>query len=115
MTLPRKLGSTALAAALAGLLGAAPAPSTKPIPGLAEELSPPIRITAGDQFIDVDTGHAAPFFGDIDGDGVKDLLVGQFSGGKMRIYHNSGTNAAPKFDKFTWFQAGGEDGKVPYG
>ncbi len=34
------------------------------------------RIKANGEFIDVNTGHAAPYFTDFDGDGVKDLLVG---------------------------------------
>ena len=84
-------------------------------PPASDELAPPVRITAGGKPINVDIGHAAPFFADIEGRGVKDLLVGQFGDGKLRIYRNVGTNTEPKFDKFTWFLDGQDSGKVPAG
>ena len=84
-------------------------------PAASETLSPGVKILAGTQPIDVEIGHAAPFYTDFDGDGVNDLLVGQFGQGKLRIYRNSGTNADPKFDKFQFFQAGGQDATVPFG
>jgi hypothetical protein len=71
---------------------------------------------AAGQPIDVQLdGHSAPFVGDFDGDGVKDLLVGQFQDGKLRIYRNLGTNARPRFKTYTWFQDGAETGRVPVG
>lgn len=48
---------------------------------LSDELAAPVRIEAAGKPIDTDTGHAAPFVGDFDGDGVRDLLVGQFGDG----------------------------------
>ena len=95
---------------LGAVLGLAP-PETQG----SEELAPPLKITAGGKPINVDIGHAAPFFADIEGRGVKDLLVGQFGDGKLRIYRNVGTNTEPKFDKFTWFLDGKEGGTVPAG
>ena len=71
----------------------------------ATDLAPPVRVMAGGKPIDVD-GSAAPFFGDFDGDGRKDLLVGQFDYGRLRIYRNIGTDAQPEFDSFEWFKAG---------
>ena len=79
------------------------------------DLSPPFRVEAGGQPIDVEIGHAAPLIADFDRDGKMDLLVGQFGGGKLRIYRNVGANGAPKFEKFAWFKAGVSDGKVPSG
>jgi hypothetical protein len=73
-----------------------------------DELLPPVKIVASGRPINADLGHAAPFFADFDGDGVKDLLVGQFSDGKLAIYRNIGTNEEPKFDKKDWFE-----GRVP--
>jgi hypothetical protein len=70
---------------------------------------------AGDSPIDVEVGHAAPLMMDIDGDGKPDLLVGQFGKGKLRIYHNVGSNTEPRFDEFAWFKAGSADGMVPAG
>ena len=43
--------------------------------------------------------------GDFYGDGKPALLVGQFSGGKLRIYRNLGTAKVPKFGGFEWFKA----------
>ena len=89
----------------------------------SKELQPPVRILAGDQPIDVTTGHAAPYVLDFDGDGKKDLLVGEFAdgwkqpagfvNGRLRIYRNVGTNAAPRFAGFEFVQAGGGTATVP--
>jgi hypothetical protein len=82
----------------------------------ASDLAPPVKIQAGNKPIDVkEVGHAAPFVADLDGDGLKDLLVGQFRDGRLRIFRNLGTKAQPRFDRFTWFMDGAEDGRVPYG
>ena len=84
----------------------------------AEDPSPfekPFRVRDGSKYIDVDVGHAAPLYTDFDGDGVPDLLVGQFGDGKLRIYRNVGSSKEPRFDGFTWFKTGEEEGKVPTG
>ena len=39
------------------------------------ELAAPGRLEAGGKPIDTDVGHAAPFVGDFDGDGVHDLSL----------------------------------------
>lgn len=68
---------------------------------------------ADGQAIDVTVGHAAPCFVDHDGDGLKDLLVGQFGSGQLRIYKNIGKAGAPAFKSFEMFKASGVIGKVP--
>lgn len=65
--------------------------------------------------IDTEIGHAAPFLCDWDGDGDRDLLVGQFGDGKLKIHRNSGTDRAPRYDAPVWFEAGGELATVPAG
>ncbi len=79
------------------------------VPALAD----PVKITAGGKPIAVDIGHASPFVYDINHDGKKDLLVGQFGGGKLRVYINKGTDAEPKFDDFTFLKAEGTEAAVP--
>jgi hypothetical protein len=79
------------------------------------DLAQPVQLCAGGQPINVDMGHAAPFVADLKGDGNMVLLVGQFGQGKLRLYPNIGTKSDPKFDKFEWFQAGGEVVSVPAG
>ncbi|MBX3469233.1 MAG: VCBS repeat-containing protein [Planctomycetes bacterium] len=70
----------------------------------ADELRPPVKLEAGGAPIDVEVGHAAPFVHDLDGDGVPDLLVGQFGGGKLRWFRNEGAAAAPRLAASQWVQ-----------
>jgi hypothetical protein len=52
--------------------------SAEPVrpPGLAPDLAPPVHVLAADNPVDVEcSGHAAPFVGDIDGDGKLDPIV----------------------------------------
>lgn len=81
----------------------------------AQQFEAPFRVEAGGVPIDVDIGHAAPYVVDFDGDGVRDLLVGQFGQGQCRIYKNVGTDTAPKFADSTRFEAGGQIAKVDAG
>src|SRR5260370_26784432 len=88
-------------------------------PALADEpsdLLPPVQIQGGEKALDIQReGHAAPFVGDFYEDGGLCLLVGQFDGGRMRIYRNDGTRTRPRFDSYTWFEAGGKIASVPVG
>ncbi len=94
------------------VLGAVMAAAT----ALAGDLAPPVQVHAGGQPIDVAVfGHSAPFYGDVDGDGINDLLVGQFDEGQLRIYRNLGTTASPRFQGYEWFEAGAALGSVPAG
>ena len=82
---------------------------------LANDLAEPVRIWADGKPIDTEVGHAAPFVCDFDGDGVQDLLVGQFGQGLLWIYKNEGSNRSPKLAAGVKFKQGAEDGRVPYG
>src|SRR5215472_11968744 len=82
---------------------------------VATDLAPPVLLQAGGQPINVDMGHAAPFVADLKGDGHLTLFVGQFGGGKLRLYPNVGTRNHPKFDKFDWFKVDGKIATVPFG
>ncbi|MGH7128117.1 MAG: FG-GAP repeat domain-containing protein [Planctomycetaceae bacterium] len=80
------------------------------------ELQQPVQLEAAGRPIDVErSGHAAPFFGDMDGDGRRDLLVGEYREGRLRIYRNTGSDTQPSFAEYEWFHAGGELGRVPSG
>jgi hypothetical protein len=103
---------------------AAPAPAS---PAFAPVFAPAVRIEAAGKPIDVTTGHAAPCVYDFNGDGVRDLLVGEFgsgrftgpvhtqgsgshswSKGRLRIYLNTGTDESPKFADWSYLQAARE-------
>lgn len=81
----------------------------------AIELAAPFPVMAAGKPIDVTAGHAAPWVMDFDGDGLKDLVVGQFDDCKLRIYRNVGTKTESKYGLFGWFRAGATEVKLPGG
>jgi hypothetical protein len=109
MPMPLRL-ATVLLLVLPALLGAE---ERRPIN--TDHLDKPTRLLAARRHIDVDIGHAAPFVTDWDGDGRKDLLVGQYGEGLLRLYRNVGERAAPEFGKHEYVVAGGEQARVPVG
>jgi hypothetical protein len=77
----------------------------------AAEFETPVRLTAGDAAVRVEKpGYAAPCWVDVDGDGKKDLVVGQFAGGKMRVFKGQG---GTKFAAGEWLKAEGKVAEVP--
>ncbi|MHC4403449.1 MAG: hypothetical protein ACYTG0_27650 [Planctomycetota bacterium] len=84
--------------------------------GRAGQLEGPIAVVADGKPIDTEhAGNAAPFVADFDGDGRRDLLVGEMYLGRLRIYRNVGTDGEPRFEKFSVFQEGVPEGRVPAG
>lgn len=77
----------------------------------AAEFRAPVRLSAKSEAVRVESpGYAAPCWADIDGDGKKDLLVGQFDGGKIHFCKNLGDGElAPP----TWLQAEGKAAEIP--
>ena len=92
--------------------------------------APPVPLKANGEVINVTTGHAAPCIHDFDGDGVQDLLVGEFgnkpfkgettrkagaghpwTAGKLRMYRNHGTDIDPVYRDFAYVKAGGAEPK----
>ncbi|HLQ38255.1 MAG TPA: hypothetical protein VK348_10655 [Planctomycetota bacterium] len=75
------------------------------------QFADPVRLEAGGEFVRVEQpGYAAPCWIDVDRDGKKDLVVGQFAGGKMKVYKNLGGG---KFAEGKWLEAGGSVAEVP--
>jgi len=102
-------------AALASTTAAQPVTGPDVAGKRAADLRAPVRLESAGGVIDTEIGHAGPFVGDFDDDGVNDLLVGQFGGGVLWIYKNVGTNAAPKLAAAVKFQDGRKEGTVPTG
>jgi len=77
----------------------------------AAEFEPPVRLKAGDAAIRVQSpGYAAPCWADLKGNGKMNLLVGQFSQGKIQVFPHQGTE---KFAPGKWLQAEGKTAEVP--
>jgi hypothetical protein len=74
----------------------------------------PVRLKAADSFIDSGPqwAHSGPCLHDVDGDGRRDLLVGDFSG-QFLLYRNVGTDREPRFAAGGLLTAGGTVAKVP--
>jgi len=71
-------------------------------------LKAPVKIQADGADLDADT-YSIPRVYDWNNDGKKDLIIGQRYADKVRLYLNSGTDAAPVFTTFSNLQAGGVD------
>lgn len=81
---------------------------------LADELfEKPIRLSADGEVIDTGEqwGHSSPCFEDLDGDGLTDLLLGDF-GGKFRVYRNVGQPGKPAYKDAGLLKADGQDASV---
>ena len=79
------------------------------------ELAPPFLVEAEGGAIDVAGGNSAPFLHDLDGDGLFELLVGQFEDGGVRVYPNVGKRGEPRFAGWHFLRAGEQLLRVPFG
>ena len=80
------------------------------------DLSPPVRLEADGEPINIgklsSAAHAGPWIADVDGDGDRDLLVGDFPG-YFWLFENKGTEEKPVYTSRGRLRAGGEDAKTP--
>ncbi len=67
-----------------------------------------VKIQANGKDIDISIGHLVPCVTDWNGDQKKDLIIGQFSRGKISLFLNQGTHEKPEFKGFAEIQAGGK-------
>ncbi|MGJ8696711.1 MAG: hypothetical protein ACSHYF_10360 [Verrucomicrobiaceae bacterium] len=75
------------------------------------EFEAPVRMMAGDQPVKVQSpGYAAPCWADVTGDGKKDLLVGQFSKGKIQVFPGKGDGSISQGD---WLKVDGKVAEIP--
>ncbi|MBN2491619.1 MAG: hypothetical protein JXQ29_12290 [Planctomycetes bacterium] len=88
-------------------------------PGGAQDmLEKPCQLrTASGAFVDVGDGggFAGPTLVDLDEDGDRDLVVGQFNYGYFRVYRNLGTEAKPVYAEPEFLRAADGLASVPMG
>ena len=90
-------------------------PTTIAAAGGMVQFEPEQHVPAGGTDIQV-TGYSVPVLADWNADGRPDLLVGEkfdTVSGKVRVYLNNGTAAAPIYGSFSYVQAAGSDLAVP--
>ncbi len=81
----------------------------------APKLDKGVRVEVNEAPIDIEVGHLVPDAVDFNGDGKKDLVVGQFKEGCIRLYVNEGTDAAPVFKEGKPLEAVGQVIKLDAG
>ena len=74
-----------------------------------------VRLKVDGQIIDTDMGHLVPWVTDWNGDGKKDLIVGQFNRGKIRLYLNTGSDHSPVLTDGGYLKATGREIRLPAG
>jgi len=80
-------------------------------PGPSATFAPPVRLRTSEGAIRTEEpGWAAPAWFDVTGDGKPDLVVGQFAGGKMKVYPGDGKLG---LGPGRWLEAGGKVAEVP--
>lgn len=76
----------------------------------AAGLNKPYRVESSGVVVDTGqfNGHSAPAVMDIDGDGLDDLIVGNF-GGRFQLHRNVGSKSHPVYESKGYLQAAGAD------
>ena len=79
------------------------------------DLQKGVKIQADGEDIDIEVGHLVPWTMDWNGDGRKDLILGQFNEGRIQLYLNHGTDAAPLLRDSGLVEAGGRPSRLDAG
>jgi len=76
---------------------------------------PPVQVKVGGVALASQSpGYACPTMVDLDGDGLLDLVSGQFMKGKMMFLKNVGEKGKPKFENIDWVKGkNGQPLQVP--
>jgi hypothetical protein len=77
-------------------------------------LEPPVRLKAGQTFIDTGeyTAHSGPSVTDLDANGKSDLIVGNFDG-QLQVFMNVGTSTEPNYEDKGLLKVNGEAVTIP--
>lgn len=59
--------------------------------------------------------YGSPVMTDWNGDGNKDLICGEYNGGYIRFYPNTGPDSSPVFNGFQYLAASDSQITLPYG
>lgn len=83
-----------------------------------EQFDAPVAITVNGSVLELNSDRrdsiADPALADWDGDGRRDLLIGQACG-RMRVLRNRASNDHPEFAEPFWFDEEFVDGRIPVG
>lgn len=87
----------------------------KPTAFISVQLNAPVRLESNGRPIDIGElssfAHAGPWLADLDQDGDRDLLVGDF--GSFWLFENEVDNQSPRYASGVKLQAGGKDATIP--
>ncbi len=111
-----KIASCVVAATLALMLTViAGCKKSEPASTSETRLAKGVKLEAAGKPINGELGHLVPRACDWNNDGKKDLIVGQFGEGAIRLYLNQGTDAAPVFREPSLLQDGGKPNRLDAG
>jgi len=107
---------TASRLALLSLLACSTGLSSIPVGAQESELfHEPFRLRTPSGFVEAGRGYAAPVLFDIDEDGDRDLIVGQFRSGYFRVFRNDGRAEEGLFNDHVLLETGSINLSAPVG